>query len=406
MPTLLAKDTIAAEGLSAASIQAMQTLTAQWYNAVVTGLGLSPQQFQLFQGPGSTPATSQLMWNIFNAVPPNTINNYYDPSQANNFASDYDLILTALVTASDSDFQSCMGDNYGQWQDDFKAAYKADPTIISDAAALSKYFQGWAIVNAPNDSSCVSGLTKAYINPINIANNMYDSAGGKYAWNQTVDALAKNLASGPSKSFTLDTTTQTSNTTHTWASGGASVLFDLFSFGGSGGYDDLSTKVTTAGLSIIANYQTVTTFAAGPYAIPDSNNPILAKYNPWYNSAVLAKAYTTQDNTVWNNQSTITWQKAFGPDGFLQRMATAIVAVNGISITITSDASLSTLEQTQITAAAKLGIWPFFTASGQGGFENTVAFNDQGKFSCITTCTYGNPQILGILQSSLANIFS
>ena len=203
MPTLLASDQTA-EYQSAASVQAMQTLTAQWYNAVVTGLGLNPQQFQLFQGPGSTPATSQLMWNILNAVPPNTINNYFDPNQANNLASDYDLILSALITSSDSDFQNCMGDYYGQWQTDFKAAYKADPTIINNAPALSKFFQGWAIVNAPNDSSCVSGLTKAYINPISIANNMYDSAGGSYAWNQTVDALAKNLASGASKAFTLD----------------------------------------------------------------------------------------------------------------------------------------------------------------------------------------------------------
>jgi hypothetical protein len=405
MSTLVATEQASAVQ-SDASTQAMQTLTAQWYNALITGLGLSDQQFQLFQGPGSTPATSQIMWNLFNAVPPNTVNNYYGSSQANNFASDYDLILSALVTVSDSDFQNCMGDYYGQWQTDFKAAYTADPTIISNATALSKFFQGWAIVNAPSQASCVSGLTKTYINPISIANNMYDSADGKYAWNQTIDALQKALASGPSKSFSMNSQTASSNITHSWASGGTSIFFDLFSFGGSGGYDNLSTKATSAGLNISAKYQKVATFVSGPYASPDPNNPILAKYNPWYDSAVLAKAYTTQDNTVWNNQSSVTWQKAFGPSGFLQRMATAMVVADGIDITITSIASFSSLEQTQITAAAKVGIWPFFSASGQGGYTNTVTFNDQGQFTSVTHSVLGNPQIIGILQSSMADIFS
>jgi len=63
---------------------AMDTLTAQWYNALVTGLGLSPDQFQLYQGPNSAMNTSQEMWNLFNAVPPKSINNYYNPSQINN----------------------------------------------------------------------------------------------------------------------------------------------------------------------------------------------------------------------------------------------------------------------------------------------------------------------------------
>jgi hypothetical protein len=60
--------------------EAMQTLTAQWYNAMVDGLGLSPEEFQLYQGPNSMVTTSQDMWNIFDAVPPASVNNYYDPS--------------------------------------------------------------------------------------------------------------------------------------------------------------------------------------------------------------------------------------------------------------------------------------------------------------------------------------
>ena len=38
--------------------QAMQTLTAQWYNAMCTGLNLSPGNFQLTQGSNASVNTS------------------------------------------------------------------------------------------------------------------------------------------------------------------------------------------------------------------------------------------------------------------------------------------------------------------------------------------------------------
>jgi hypothetical protein len=402
MSTLSTTDQTLSAQTSPATTQAMQTLTEQWYNAVITGLGLSDQQFQLFQGPGSVASTSQIMWNLFNAVPPASLNNYYDPNQANNFASDYNLILTSLVACTDSSFQTCMGDYYMQWMTYFQ---KNVPTPFN-AQTVTSLFTQWSMVYAPSCSNCASNLTKAMINPVNTAISSFQAANGSYAWNQTIDALNKALASGPAKSFTMNSLTQSNNTTHTWASGSTSIFFDLFSFGGGGGYDEVSNKATSAGLNISASYKHVTTLAAGPYAAADPNNPILSQYVPWYVGAVLGLAYTTQDNTVWNNQAPITWQKAFGQNGFLQRMATAIVVADGIDITITSTASYTTLQQTQITAAAQGGFWPFFSASGQGGHTNTVTFNDSGQFTCKTSSPLGNPQILGILQSSMADIFS
>ena len=396
MSTLTAVDQV-----SNATTQAMQTLTEQWYNAITTGLGLSQDQFQLYQGPGSVASTSQIMWNLFNAVPPLSLNSYYNPSQANNFASDYNLILTSLVACSDSSFQSCMGDYYMQWM----TYFQKNPPSPFNAQTVTDLFNQWSMMYAPGCSNCVSNLTKAMINPINTAIAQFQAAKGNYAWNQTIDALNKALASGPNKSFTMNSLTQSSNTTHTWASGSTSIFFDLFSFGGGGGYDNLSEKATSAGLNITANFKHVTTFAAGPYASADPNNPILAQYVPWYVSAVLSLAYTTKDNTVWNNQAPVTWDKAFGPNGFLQRMATAVVVADGVDITITSTASYSSLEQTQITAAAKAGFWPFFSASGQGGYTNKVTFNDQGQFTATTHSDLGNPTMLGILQSPMSTIF-
>ncbi len=385
-----------------ASSDAMQTLSAQWYNAMVAGLSLSNQQFQLFQGTGTTPKTSQDLWSIFNAVPPKSVNNFYDPSQANSFASDYGLILSSLVTGSDSDFQNCMGDFYGQWLTYFKANVPSP----FNASTVSDVFNTWAMINAPGQAGCASALTKAFINPVLYATKIFAGANGSYAWNQTIDALQNALSGGQSKSFTLNTATASSDISHTWANASASGLFDFFSIGGGASYDNLTTKLTSAGLNINASYQKVTTFAAGPYAQANSNNPALSNYSPWYASSVLALAYTTKDNTVWNNAKPTNWNTAFGPTGFLQRMATALVVADGINISITSAASFNTSDQTTITAAASGGFWPFFSASGQGGSSTTVTFDDQGRMTATTSSPLGNPQILGVLQSSIGSIFS
>jgi len=380
---------------------AMDTLTAQWYNAMVTGLGLDPEQFQLYQGANSMMSTSQDMWNMFNAVPPKSINNYYNPSQTNNFSSDYRLILDSLVVTSDSDFQNCMGDFYGQWQDYFKAN---DPKTW-DAQGVSDLFNSWAMRNAPSQASCVSGLTKIYNNPINLANNKLNSADDKYAWNKTIEKLKTALAGGASKTFDMDSKTTSSDVRHTWAGGNTSFFFDIFSFGGGGSYDKLTTKTTSAGLSISAKFDKVTTFTAGPLSANDDNDPVLKEFKAWYESSALSKAYTTKDNTVWNNQKSVTWDKAFGSDGFLQRTTSSIVAADGIEITMTSKASYSSAEHEEIRTAASAGIWPFFKVSGQGGTTTDITFNDDGSFTCTTKIAKGNPQVLGILQSPMSKQF-
>jgi len=380
---------------------AMNTLTAQWYNAMTTGLGLDPNQFQLYQGPNSLMSTSQDMWNMFNAVPPLSINNYYNPSQLNNFSSDYDLILSALVPTSDSAFQNCMGDYYMQWQTYFS---KNSPATW-DAKGVSDLFNRWAMVNAPGKAGCVTGLTNIYINPINIAVNKFDSAKEQYAWNKTIDDLKSALAGGAGKTFTMNSQTASSDVKHTWANGGTSFFFDIFSFGGGSSYDALSVKTTSAGVTISAEFTKVTTFTSGPLATNNPNSPILSQYQAWYESAALAKAYTTKDNTVWNNQSSTTWETAFGSNGFLQRTTSSIVVADGVTITMKSNASYSSSEQTAIIGAAKAGIWPFFSVSGQGGTTTNVTFNDDGSFTSTTKIASGNPQILGILQSPISKIF-
>ncbi len=381
--------------------EAMQDLTAQWYNALVTGLGLSSNSFQLYQGPNSMMSTSQAMWNLFNAVPPATINNYNDPASANNFSDDYSLILSSIKEGGDSSFQTCMGDFYLDWN---KYLIANMPETL-DVASITKVFNGWALTH-PSQAGCLSNLTKMYNNPVNLANQMLQNAGGKYPWNKTINDLQTALNGGAAKSFKMDSATASSDTNHTWAKGGVSAFFDIFSFGGSGSYDHLTQKTTTAGISIDASFQKFTTFQAGPLSQNDASDPVLSGFSPWYNGAAMALAYTTKDNTVWNNAKPTTWEKAFGTNGFVQRLTSALVVADGVEITMTSSATFSSSDQTDIEAAAKVGIWPFFSGTVSGGQTTKVTFDDAGKMTAVTSIPLGNPQIIGILQTPMSSIFS
>lgn len=376
--------------------KAMQTLTEQWYNAVVTGLSLNPNNFQLFQGSTTTGSTSEWIWNILDAIPPKSVNHFYDPAQINNFSQDYQSVIAALKPATDNSFQTCMGDYYNDWLTFLKTA---PATTFESATAMSATFKQWAIVNAPSQMNCSSSLIASFFNDVvTIANTMFanaQQAGKGYAYNVTIAQLQNALTTAPAKSFTMDSKTASTNISHTWANASASGFFDIFSLGGSTNYDKLTQEATSAGLSISASFAHVTTVPGGPLA-KVSSDPILSQYIPWYNSAAFSRAYGTKDNTVWNNGSP-SWDTTFGPSGNMQRAATGVVVVDGINITITSNTSYSSSDQTTIKAAASGGFWPFFSASGSGGSSTTVTFSDSGAMTVNIKNPAGNPQLLGVL---------
>ncbi len=377
---------------------AMNTLTNQWYNALVTGLSLSPENFQLYQGTESVGPTSDWLWNILDAIPPKAVNSFFNPSQANNFSQDYQAVIANLKPLSDNSFQMCMGDYYTQWLSYLKSS-DCPASIFDSPDQMSAGFKKWAMINAPTKSGCAASLIQSFYNDIvTIANTMFasaQSAGKGYAYNATIDDLNNALQSAPSKKFTMNSLTESSDVSHTWASGGTSVFFDIFSFGGSSSYDKLTKVATSAGLTIAASFDHVTTLPGAPLA-KVSTNPILSGYTPWYNSAAFSRAYGTKDNTVWKNGQP-SWDTTFGPDGNMQRAASAVVVVDGISIKMTSNTNYSSSEQTTIKGQASAGIWPFFSVKGSGGSQTTVTFSDSGAMTVEINCPAGNPQLLGVI---------
>jgi hypothetical protein len=381
--------------------QAMNALNAQWYNAVITGCHLDPATFQLMQGNVPLGSTSETLWNMLDVVPPLSISSYFNPSQGNIFSSDYGIVINNLKEQNSNKFMNDMGDYYSQW----RAYLKTNPTIPQ--GGIIALFNNWSQLNMPPDQAqqCYTDYQQIAQGAVPTAVQMWLNAGGAgapKAYNATIQQLKSALQSAPPANFSLNTSTESSDISHTWAQAEGGFLFDLFEIGAEGSYDHLSQSLAESGLQINVQFQRLVTFAAGPLS-KTSSDPILSGYQPWYNSGTLNLAYQNNNNTVWNNTPP-TWDNTFGPNGNMLRTASALVVVDGITITTMSLNSVSTSDQTTIKTAVEGGFWPFFEAEGSGGWSHTATFDSEGIMTVNSTCPAGNPQILGVIVTPITGV--
>jgi hypothetical protein len=391
----------AAAGAPDPAQTAMQTLTAQWYNAVVNNCGLDPSTFQLFQGAAPLGTTSEELWNIFDVVPPLSVSNYYNPSQFNLFSADYGAVINNLIPQNSNKFQIDMADYYSQW-----VTYLKAQTTLPTGGVL-QLFQTWSAINMPPNQAqtCYTDYQQVYQGAIPTAVQLWINSGGAgaaKAYNTTIEQVNIALSSSPAKTFVMNSSTESSDLTHTWANAEAGGWFDFFEGGGSGEYDDLTMKLSQSGLLINVSFQRLATISAGPLS-KVSTDPILSQYQPWYNSAALNLGYQTSDNTVWNNTHP-NWNDTFGPTGNMLRTASALVIVDGISVSMTSNTGFTSSEQTQFKSAVEAGFFPFFEAAASGGWQHNASFDSQGNVTVTSTSPAGNPNILGTIVTPIGGV--
>ncbi len=378
---------------------AMETLTAQWYNAVVSQGGFDPNTFQLVQGSQVIGSTSEKLWQFYDVIPPLSVTNYFNPTSFNSFSQDYGGVITQLIVQGGNAFQSAMGDYYSQW-----LAYSRKNGDYS-----VKAFQTWAMgVNPSQAAEWTSLYRSTFDSPIFLAQMAWDNmlnAGsnpGVCAYAKTIGDLNDALVSSASKTIHMDSSTESSDITHTWAEGEAGGFFEDFFAGGEGSYSSLSQKLATSKLVIDASFDNLVTFPAAPLSSP-STDPILSQYTPWYNSEALNIAYKNNDNRTWKH-GTPTWQGTFGPAGDMLRVCGAIVIIDGIKISATSSATFSSDEQQHFEAAASGGFFPFFEAEASHGWSTHTTFNDAGNATMTTESPKGNPQVLGVIVTPISEI--
>ncbi len=385
---------------SAPPTQSFQVLVAQWYNALVKNCGLDPNTFQLVQGNEPLGSTTEQMWNILDAVPPVSINHFFNPSQFNSFSADYGAVVNNLIPQGSDQFESCMGDYYSLWD----SYMKTRPPI--PAGGVAELFRDWAAKNMPADqaTNCYNILEQSINNPVSVAVGMWYKMvsaaapyGGVRAYDGTVSQLRTALASSKGVQFTMDTDSESSDVSHTWAGGVVSSPPGLTALAAS--------APSGSGATYEVTFDHIVTFAARPLAEP-SNDPILGLYTPWYCSGALKLAYQTRDNTVWRPGTHPTWDDAFGSNGNMLYATTGLVVVDGITVTMTANASgggtysplqlLNILEPTLIEPMLPF-VGSHILSHAAPSAENGVTISDISP---------GNPIILGAVVRPIGQVFS
>jgi hypothetical protein len=383
----------------------MQTLTQQYYNAVTTGLNLSPQLFQLTQGNIALGATSQALWGIMDSIPPLSLTQAWNPAGYNSFASNYGSVLSRIQSASSGAWDTALGDYASAWQTYVKAT--PPPTDVKAAAA---YVRTWA-TSAGMTPQQVSQVTTLYLgamnDPIVAANVNWAVAGGQgalMAYTTSISTAENQIGMAPAGSVELNSETTSSDASHTWANGSVDGSFDIFFGGGSASYDASSSVMTDAGVSLSIKFTHVATIPVAPL----SSGTMQAgptTYQPWYVSAALQTAYNNNNFTTWPSGSP-DWNSFFSPTGSMRRATAALIVVDGIQISVSSNNSIAQASQQQFKTAFEAGFFPFFGVSGSGGWSNSSAYDDQGRIQATSTCATGNPQILGVLVSDIGSLIA
>jgi hypothetical protein len=166
-------------------------LNKQWYNALVQGLGVDPSIFQLAQGSTSLGYISDNIWEIFDAIPPVSVNNYYDPATHNSLAQAYSGVINNLV-AQDNEIKKVLGNKYAKW-----VAYKKDPEVWKEIKGdtyrekLLKVFDNWALMNLDVGEYDRAVTTMKQVNIITVAMDQLVEANGQFAYTAYKRKLTK-----------------------------------------------------------------------------------------------------------------------------------------------------------------------------------------------------------------------
>lgn len=384
--------------------EAMKTLTEKWYNTMVTGLNLSDQTFQIYQSNVVLDNLSTALWAMYDSIPPKSVTRQAEPSQISRFSDNYSGVINTILPSGGLEWKKTLGDTYPDWVaylDEFRQSKEKLP-----AGGMLTLFTDWAQLNIPDPGKAQKAITQ-YSQILNgivpVAQSRFINAAGVYAYNKSIDDLRSAVKQGPNQSYTFDSKTASSNIEHTWAQGSISGAFRFLWGGGGSSYDSLNQTFGGSEVNIEVEFGHVVSFAAGPLQTETFVGD--KKYPAWFSSAALNYAFQNKGNDVWPVDGSASWDSTFGDSGNLKRFATNLVVGDEMTMTMRSSASFSSSDREKVTAQASGGFWPFFRASGSGGYENTVTFDDQGKMVAVSKSPAGSPLVLGASVLPIEDIF-
>ena len=358
-----------------------------WYNGFLQGMGQSPNTFQIIQPAppiASGDAANSTFWAYYNNLPPLSLTQQFAASGGNQFYNNYRALMSALVPSRSVNVEGDIGAaNFKKWQH-----YILNLATMPTMNQLPTLFRNWAMIYAPNVANIGSSDYAAILlDPIATAQTeltlIYTDANGlplPFNWSLTYGDMVNQLTSANTRQFSFDSSTMNSNVSTSWTKGSNSGFFGLW--GGSTTTSSISQQFASSHVTVNASFAHVLNFA---------NTPGL-----WYYSSAMGLAFANKTGNPWSPQSSINWDNTFGSNGNMQRFASNLVIGSGMTITITSDATYSTLDQQTITSSGHAGFWPFYSGGSSSSSTNTATFDEQGHMTITTTSIPGVPVVLGV----------
>jgi len=380
-------------------------LNAGWYNEVSKAMSLDPSTFLLAQGTlGLQTSDSSGLFLMSDAVPPSASVAYFDAGGMGKRSQAYAGLLGALLPETGTDLATVLRDKYANWITYRNQYWDKNPTSTMSQEEL---FAQWAnrMLDPRQAQTAINTYKQAANAQLNQsldalhakdAQQQFVNSAGQtyllYPYSATVDAANAAINQGSSVTIAFDSSTMDTSLKNTTAEGSATGFYDIFSGGASGEFSQLDKTAAESEWSIagtINKYATLVTQAGG-----------------WYNSQEVKRAYNAEDDhTVWDpNANAGDWDSFFGqPDGSLARRVSQLVLVSDYEITVTSHASYSSEDVTDIETSAHFGIWPFFSASASATHKTDVTTNADGELVVTHTLPKGEIQIWGVTVEKAPN---
>jgi hypothetical protein len=353
---------------------------AGYYNALLEGLGLSGETFQILQPNAPLIAGSnQFLWNFFNNIPPQSNTQNFIQSGGNQFFNDYTGVMAALKPGEQVNIPGDIGQqNY----DAFHAYVQQNYQPVPPVNQLPDIFFNWAIFNAPDVADIGSSdYSTLLLDPISAGKEaaaLYTNPPKAPDWALGYDTLVQQLAQGQSSSFSLSSETMNTDISQTWTGGDDSGFFGLWS--GSNSTNTQSALFSENSFQVDASFAHVLQFQTNP--------------GSWYYSSALGQAFANQGDPPWS-PGLIQWANTFGPDGNMRFVLSSLLVVDTAQITVTSDAVFSAEDQQTIQNNSSAGLWPFYTSNSSGVSTTSAGFDQDNHITIHTATQPGVPMVLG-----------
>ena len=344
-----------------------------WYNQLCNSLNLSINNFQLAQ-PVIIPENKEDLWAYINLVPPKTLKyNYWYYNQPA-FFSQYAAIVNQLQFP-ESSFEKDIGKaTFTKWNNYLKGLPQPPP----ENTLPSVWFQ-WAIIHAPSvanigrtDLSCLVLIKSA-----RAALAPYQGPNAKSPeFLPLFSDLMTTLKASSSVNFSFASMNDNPDVSNSWVPGNDPNFFGIWTGSWCGFL--VNKKMAQSAISISVQFEHISVVPVTP--------------GSWYNSGLLHLALASKSTPPWD--SITGWDKYFGIDGTLNYAIGSVLAVDGISLSLTSDANFTSEEQSVIKSQVEMGYWPIYCQQKLSVITNDVSF-ESGKMTINCHSNPGNPILMG-----------